>query len=467
MNPKIKTIFECQHCGAQFPKWSGRCLECGQWGALQESISDDKKKSEANIIEKITSAEVINLDNVSSGQSLRFTTGVLELDRVLGGGLVPGSLVLLSGEPGVGKSTLLAQISDLLVKSNKEFSKILYISGEESATQVKLRLERLKCNLKSFDFVSETNLEKIISTSIKNKPDLIIADSIQTIYSAVVPSEAGGVSQIRSVAVKFMELAKKYDIPVFLIGHITKDGQVAGPKSLEHIVDVVLSLENDNRGAYSILRSSKNRFGSVNEIGVLEMTGQGFVEVKNTSSVFLDNDLLVSFPGSSFSCVMEGNRPFLINIQALVSRTVFGYPQRKTSGIDLNRLQVLAAVISKKQKLDLSNQDIILNIVGGLKASDPALDLAVSLAIISSFLNQEISGQKAVLGELGLGGELRPVAYLDMRLREIEKMGFSDIILPALFSKNEEDKIKNNFKKLNFIFVKSLSDALKNVFKLK
>jgi len=467
MISKIKTIFECQNCGAQFPKWSGRCLECGNWGTLVESLSDDKKKNEKTIIDKISSADVVNLENVSNFQSERFKTGVSELDRVLGGGLIQGSLILLSGEPGVGKSTLLAQISDSIVKNNKSFANVLYVSGEESAGQVKLRLERLKCNLKSFNFVSETNLEKIISTAIKNKPDLLIADSIQTIYSSLVPSEAGGVSQIRTIAVKFMELAKKYNIPVFLIGHITKDGQVAGPKSLEHIVDVVLSLENDNRGAYSILRSSKNRFGSVNEIGVLEMTGTGFEEVKNASSVFLDNDLSHSFPGSSFSCVVEGNRPFLINVQALVSRTVFGYPQRKSSGFDLNRLQVLSAVISKKQKLDLTNQDIILNIVGGLRASDPALDLAVSLSIISSYLNQEVIGKMAILGELGLGGELRPISYLDMRLREIEKMGFSDVLLSGSFTETEKEKIKNNFKKLKFIFVKNLSESIKSVFSIK
>ena len=467
MSSKIKTIFECQNCGAQFPKWSGRCLECGNWGTLVEGLSDNKKRDEKTIIDKISSADIVNLENVSNFQSERFKTGILELDRVLGGGLIRGSLVLLSGEPGVGKSTLLAQISNSIVKNNESFKRVLYVSGEESAGQVKLRLERLKCDLKSFDFISETNLEKIISTAIKNKPDFLIADSIQTIYSSLVPSEAGGVSQIRTIAVKFMELAKKYDIPVFLIGHITKDGQVAGPKSLEHIVDVVLSLENDGRGSYSILRSSKNRFGSVNEIGVLEMTSFGFEEVKNASSVFLDSDLSHFFPGSSFSCVVEGNRPFLINVQALVSRTVFGYPQRKSSGFDLNRLQVLSAVISKKQKLDLSSQDIILNIVGGLKASDPALDLAVSLSVVSSYLNQEIIGKMAALGELGLGGELRPVSYLDMRLREIEKMGFVSVLLPAVLSDAEKEKIKNNFKKIKFIFVKNLAEAIYSIFNSK
>jgi len=463
MAEKLKTIYECQNCGAQFPKWSGRCLECGQWGTLVEDIKDNKKMAD-NIITKMAISEVIDLSQAKDVQAIRWKSGISEIDRVLGGGLISGSIILLSGEPGVGKSTILAQLSDFLIKKNKEFADVLYISGEESAGQVKLRLERLKCDLAKFKFIGETNLEKIISSAIKLKPAMLIVDSIQTIYSASILSEAGGISQIRAVAIKFMELAKKYNIPVFLIGHITKDGQVAGPKSLEHIVDVVLYLENDGRGGHSVLRSVKNRFGSVNEIGVLEMTGDGFEEVKNPSISFLEGDLSLSFPGSVFSCVMEGNRPFLINIQALVSRTVFGYPQRKASGFDLNRLQVLSAVISKKQKLDLTNQDIILNIVGGFKTSDPALDLAVSMSIISSFLNKEIGKEKAVLGELGLSGEIRAVAYLDMRLREIEKMGFKEVILADIANDKDRAKVINNFKKINFIFVKNLSEVIKEVF---
>lgn len=464
MADKIKTIYECKNCGAQSPKWSGRCLECGQWGTLSEDIRDSKKEAESDILSKVMSANIVDLENVSNFKADRFKSSISEIDRVLGGGLISGSLILLSGEPGAGKSTLLAQIADKIIKNNKKFSQVLYISGEESAGQVKLRLERLKCDLKSFKFIGETNLEKIISTAVKAKPDFLIVDSIQTIYSALIPGEAGGISQIRTIAIKFMELAKKYDIPVFLIGHITKDGQIAGPKSLEHIVDVVLYLENDGRSAYSVLRSAKNRFGSVNEIGVLEMTGSGFEEVKNPSSIFLDNDLSRFFPGSTFSCVIEGNRPFLINVQALVSKTVFGYPQRKSSGLDLNRLQVLAAVISKKQKIDLMNQDIILNIVGGFKASDPALDLAVCLSIVSSFLNKEILGKLVILGELGLGGELRPVSYLDMRLREAEKMGFSEVLLGDFLTQTEKGRLKEGFKKLNFVFVKNLSEAIEVVF---
>ena len=461
MSSKIKTIFECQNCGAQFPKWSGRCLECGNWGTLKSNILDEKKNNNEALL-NISLTDIIDLDQVSSVDNIRQPSGISEVDRVLGGGLVSGSISLLSGEPGAGKSTLVAQLTDSLAEKNK--GEVLYVSGEESAHQVKMRLERLSCNLKNFKFIGDTNLEKIIATAIKLKPRIIVVDSIQTIYSTTINPEAGSVSQIRMVAVKFMELAKKYDIPVMLIGHITKDGQVAGPKTLEHIVDVVLYLENDNRGAYSILRSVKNRFGSVNEIGVLEMTGAGFQAVDNLSSLFLDNNMSASFPGSIFSCVVEGNRSFLVNVQSLVSRTIFGYPQRKSSGFDLNRLQVLSAVISKKQKIDLSNQDIILNIVGGFKTSDPAIDLAVSSAIISSFMNKEVDSKRIFLGELGLSGEIRPASYLDMRLREIQKMGFSDVILSSAILKQERERITKDFKKTNFIFVENLNEVVRIFF---
>ena len=326
-----------------------------------------------------------------------------------------------------------------------------------------MRLERLEADLSKFKFIGETNLEKIISSSLKLKPSLLVVDSIQTIYSATLANEAGGISQIRAVTVKFMELAKKYNVPVFLIGHITKDGQVAGPKSLEHLVDVVLSLENDGRGGHSIIRSLKNRFGSINEIGVLEMTAKGLIELKDPSSSFLESDLSVSFPGSVFSCVVEGQRPFLINIQSLVSRTVFGYPQRKASGFDLNRVQVLAAVISKKQKIDLSNQDIILNVVGGFKTNDTALDLAASLAIISSFLGQELPQGLMVLGELGLSGEIRSVNQIDLRLREISKMGFKQVLLSA--SVKDQKRLEDTFKNINFIFLNNLNEVIKKLFK--
>ncbi len=421
----LKKIYSCSNCDAQFPKWSGRCLECGAWGSLVEGILDaqSEKKNEANMIE---AAESIDLRTIKNELVNRLTTGWQEIDRVLGGGLLPGSLLLLSGEPGIGKSTLAAQLADALARNTN----ILYVSGEESAIQVKSRLERLKLDFANLRFLGETSVEKISATALKMKPGLIVVDSIQTVYSSMIPQEAGSLSQIRAVAIKFLEIAKEHGISILLIGHITKDGQIAGPKSLEHIVDTVLSLENEPGSNYCLLRTSKNRFGSVNELGVLEMTGAGFIEAKDPSSVFLGSGTM-SIPGSAIGCILEGSRPFLVNIQALVTKTVFGYPQRKTSGFDLNRLQVLAAVIAKKENINLMTRDIILNVVGGLKISDPALDLSVCAAIISSYLNKSLPEALLVLGELGLGAELRPVFRLEQRLKEAEKLGFKKAVVPV------------------------------------
>jgi DNA repair protein RadA/Sms len=432
----IKTIFVCSNCDAQFPKWSGRCLECGSWGTLSESLQDKKEDSKKEIISKIGSADLIDLKKVDTLNLKRLITGISEVDRVLGGGFVPGSLTLLSGEPGIGKSTLVAQIADALSKDKL----IIYVSGEESAAQVKGRLERLNCSLDNLRFIGETNIEKIISSVLKAKPELIIIDSIQTVYSSLIPSEAGSINQIRAGAVKFLELAKEHDISVILIGHITKDGQVAGPKSLEHIVDTVLYLEAETNNNYCLLRASKNRFGSVNELGILEMTGLGFKEVLNPSLVFIDA-AHIDLAGSVIGCVVEGTRPFLVDIQSLVSKTVFGYPQRKTSGFDLNRLQVLSAVLSKRTKINLTSQDIILNVVGGLRLNDPALDLAVCAAIISSSLNKNFDRHTIVLGEVGLGGEIRAVSKIEQRLAEAEKLGFTQAIIPNLDVKAKKIKI--------------------------
>lgn len=421
----IKKIYTCTNCDAQFPKWSGRCLECGSWGTLGEDMIDSQgeKKEEAK---KIGDANVIDLRDLKSGPEIRIKSGLEEIDRVLGGGLLPGSLILLSGEPGIGKSTLAAQLADKLSAQGE----VLYVSGEESAVQVKSRLTRLGCDLKRLRFIGETSVEKIAGSALKMKPALMVVDSIQTVYSSLIPSEAGSLSQIRAVAVKFLELAKEQGITVLLIGHITKDGQVAGPKSLEHIVDTVLSLENESGSNYCLLRASKNRFGSVNELGVLEMTGTGFIEAKDPSSVFLGSGA-DAIAGSVIGCVLEGTRPFLVNIQALVTKTVFGYPQRKASGLDLNRLQVLSAVIAKRSKINLVTRDIILNAVGGLKINDPALDLAVCAAIISSYLNKPLPAGMVVIGEVGLGAELRPVFRLEQRLREAEKLGFKSAAVPS------------------------------------
>lgn len=420
----IKTIFVCSNCDAQFPKWSGRCLECGSWGTLGEQVLSGKEE-EKESAKKLGGAEVIDLKKLPPVPLVRLETGLLEIDRVLGGGLVAGSLVLLSGEPGIGKSTLAAQIAGRLSRE----AETVYVSGEESAAQVKARLERLEALGDRLKFISETNIEKIIASAIKIRPGILIIDSIQTVYSTLVPAEAGSISQIRAAAVKLLELAKENDIAVLMVGHITKDGQVAGPKSLEHIVDTVLYLENESNNNYSLLRTTKNRFGSVNELGVLEMTGRGFKEVKNPSLVFIEgasNDL----SGSVIGCVLEGTRPFLVNLQALVSKTVFGYPQRKASGFDLNRLQVLSAVITKRTKANLISQDIILNVVGGLKISDPALDLAAAAAILSSLGNKNFPRETVAIGEVGLGGEVRPVFRLEERLKEAERLGFKTAIIP-------------------------------------
>ncbi len=418
-----KTMYSCTKCDAQFPKWQGRCTECGSWGTL--TLGSDEKSSTAEI--KVKPAEVVRLADIEINENFkRLVTSIEEIDRVFGGGIVTGSLTLLSGEPGIGKSTLVAQIADALGKHHT----ILYSSGEESLGQVKMRLERLHCDLKNFNFVNATDIEKILATVEVQSPELVIIDSIQTVQTSAVAQEAGSLNQIRAVAVRCLEVAKRRNIAFIIIGHITKDGSIAGPKSLEHLVDTVLYLEQETARGYQLLRASKNRFGSTNELGVFEMTQAGFKEITNPSAIFLD-ETVSRASGSATSCIIEGTRPFLIEVQALVTKTIFGYPQRKTSGFDLNRLQVLAAVINKRTKCTIINQDIILNIVGGIKITDTGLDLAVAGAIISSLLDKPLDRHMLLLGEIGLGGEIRPISHLHNRLKEATKMGFKKIITPA------------------------------------
>ncbi len=427
-------------------------MECGGWGTLKTQTIDQKEADKKSL--NIAPAEVIDLKNVEthSNASLRIKTNISEVDRVLGGGILPGSLILLSGEPGIGKSTIVAQIAYAVSQGVGHPigcptpSTVIYSSGEESAAQIKSRLERLNCLGENIRFISETNVEKIITAAeTHGNASLLIIDSIQTVRTSFVESEAGSITQIRASAVKFLELAKQKNIAVILIGHITKDGFIAGPKALEHIVDTVLYLETENVHSYRILRAEKNRFGSVNEIGIFEMTGAGFKEIKNPSAIFLEAGA-EKISGSCISSVMEGTRPFLVEIQALVTKTIFGYPQRKASGLDLNRLQVLTAVLTKRTKVNLTNQDIILNVVGGLKINDPALDLAVCASIISSLLNQTIDRKTIILGEVGLGGEVRNVGKLSERLAEAEKLGFTRAIIPdceVKAGKIKLEKIKN------------------------
>lgn len=422
-------LYHCSHCDAQFPKWSGRCLECGTWGSVIQSTPVDfpmmgaNKKAGTEIIKPATLIDLNKLE--TSKKEQRLQTGVEEIDRVFGGGLVDGSFVLIGGEPGIGKSTIVAQIANAIGKQHL----VVYASGEESTAQVSARFNRLACKLDNIKFTSETNADKIIAAAVEARPRLLIVDSIQTIYTNEAAGEAGSLTQIRASAAKFLGLAKQHNITIILIGHITKDGQLAGPKSLEHIVDTVIYLETDSSQNYRLLRATKNRFGSINEIGIFAMTGAGFEAVSNSSAIFLEQSE-TELPGSVISAVTEGTRPFLVEIQALVTKTIFGYPQRKSSGFDANRLQVLSAVMAKRSKINLMTQDIILNMVGGLKINDPGLDLAVCLAISSSMLNKAIKRDWLILGEVGLGGEIRPVPRLDDKLREAEKLGFTTAIIP-------------------------------------
>lgn len=417
-------------------------MECGGWGTLQlKTVGEDEMKGAGT--PESAPAEIIDLNKIKEISLNRLATGIGEFDRVVGSGIVPGSLLLLSGEPGIGKSTIVAQVADKIGQSGK--GDVFYVSGEESAAQVKSRLDRLNCGLDNIKFISETDADKICSALKKLKPALAIIDSIQTVYCPEIQSEAGSLNQIRGAAVKFLEVAKQDGVAVLLIGHITKDGQIAGPKSLEHIVDTVIYLEADTTNDYRVLRAMKNRFGSVNELGIFEMTGSGFKEIVNPSLVFVESGL-ENISGSVLSAVMEGTRPFIVNVQALATKTSFGYPQRRASGFDLNRLQVLVAVLTKKAKINLTAEDVVLNIVGGLKLNDPAMDLAVSLAIISSLLNKVIDNKTIVLGEVGLGGEVRAVPKLADRLKEAEKLGFTRAIIPdakVSAGKMKITKIKN------------------------
>ncbi len=445
MPKQAKIIFTCSKCGAQYPKWVGRCAECGAWGTIAEELQSPTSNIQSPIA-KINKDQLINFQNSDLPTFKRLKTNIEEFDRVLGGGIVTGSLILLGGEPGIGKSTLILQICD------KIDSSIFYVSGEESASQIKMRLDRLKINFDNLKFLAENNIEKIVSFAIEEKPSLLIIDSIQTLYSSELPSEAGSINQVRICTVKLLEIAKRFNIPIIIIGHVTKDGQVAGPKSLEHLVDAVLYLESSARDNFRMLRCAKNRFGSTNELGIFSMTGNGMQEVKNPSELFLpQNQEPIS--GSAITCIMEGSRPFLIEIQALASKTLFGYPQRKTAGFDINRLQMLIAVLIKRAEIPLVNQDIHLNVTGGLKINETGADLAVCLAIISSLKNKIIAPETIILGEVGLGGEIRPVYQMEKRIEEAKKLNFKKIITPFLKASQE-----------NLIMVKNIEEAIKKIF---
>lgn len=409
-----KILYACAHCDAQYPKWQGQCDECGKWGTVKEVAA-----------EGVATAAVVTIGG--TGAAERMATGMREVDSVLGGGLVRGSLVLLAGDPGIGKSTLVLQMAAGIAASGGE---ILYACGEESPEQVGMRIERLGIAPVAFKFLTNTDVRVAVSALATHRPRLAVVDSVQTLSDASLEGVAGSVSQIRAVASQLLEAAKRTGVPIILIGHVTKDGAVAGPKVMEHLVDAVLYLEGDSTHQYRLLRGTKNRFGPTNQVGVFSMEERGLVEVANPSELFLRQGGK-PLPGSAVSVVMEGNRPFLIELQALTNKTNYGYPKRAASGFDLSRLELLLAVLSRRGGLKLENQDVFVNIVGGLRVKDPALDLAAALAVASSLANVPMPEKSIVLGELGLGGEIRPVSRLEERVAEAKRLGFNRLFVPG------------------------------------
>ena len=449
---KSNSKFVCNSCGAEYLRWQGKCDACGEWETLTEvKISSAPGRKTRNVV---MASEPLSLDKIDTKRFERIKTNIEEFDRVLGGGIVLGSLVLIGGDPGIGKSTLLLQ-SLVGISKNKDVKKVLYISGEESAQQIKLRAERLKIKEEKIFLLAEIDLENILATIEVEKPDLVIIDSIQTVVSADLPSSAGSIVQVKNATERLMHLAKSNNIPIFLVGHVTKGGGIAGPKTLEHLVDAVLYLEGDKYQSFRILRGIKNRFGKTSEVGIFEMQEEGMVEVENPSKVFLE-ERLENASGVAVSAIIEGNRPFLVEIQALVSKSYFGYPKRTASGFDLNRLNLLIAIIEKRVGVDLGSSDVYLNIVGGIKVRENAVDLAAAMAIISAAKNKPIDNKTAVFGELGLSGEVRSIPNLEKRIEEAIRLGFKTIILPRM-------KKSANMKLTKAIEVKTLKDATKTL----
>ena len=428
---KLKSVFFCQNCGNESSKWLGRCPACGEWNTFVEEVvnkapaSSTIKKGVSIVSANDERTRPVLIENIEVTQEVRFDTKCAEFNRVLGGGLVPGSMVLIGGEPGIGKSTLVLQ-----VVLNIEGKKTLYVSGEESLNQLKMRAERLGSYAnKQCYFVSDNSLERIF-THIKNvQPELLIIDSIQTIETELVESAAGSVSQVRECAAQILRYAKESNTPVLMIGHITKDGTIAGPKILEHIVDTVIQFEGDQHYMYRILRAIKNRFGSTSEIGIFEMQHSGLREVSNPSEMLMSHNNL-GLSGTAIGAMIEGIRPLLIEVQALVSTAAYGTPQRSATGYDARRLNMLLAVLEKRVGFKLSQKDVFLNIAGGLKVSDPALDLAVISAILSSNMDIAIDPSVCLAGEIGLTGEIRPINRIEQRISEAEKLGFKKIVIP-------------------------------------
>lgn len=458
---KIKTVWYCTSCGNESPKWMGRCPACGEWNTMVEEPKASKESAAGGVAGRNRAyiatgdARPEPLNSISFTDENRFSIGVAELNRVLGGGMVEGSMVLIGGEPGIGKSTLSLQIP-----LNCRDLRTLYVSGEESAKQIKLRAQRLGGDDSDCLVLSETLLENILQHAREVKPQLLIIDSIQTIYSQSIESSAGSVSQVRECASALLRYAKESSTPVILIGHITKDGTIAGPKVLEHIVDVVLLFEGDTKGSYRILRSIKNRFGSTDELAVFEMTGSGLREVSNPSEILIpmhQDDL----SGVAISAMMDGTRPFLVEIQALVSTAAYGTPQRSATGFDSRRLNMLLAVLEKRAGFKLAAKDVFLNIAGGLRVTDPACDLAIVASILSSNFDLYISPKVCFAAEVGLSGEIRPVSQVERRIAEAEKLGFEQIYISSF---NRSDALKTRNGHIEIVAVSDIPALCRKLF---
>ncbi len=424
---KSKYIYTCNQCGYESSKWNGKCPSCGAWNSFEENISQPSSvagrspsQSAPDLSEQILELEQIGVDN-----DVRYDTGIGELNRVLGGGLVKGSLVLLGGEPGIGKSTILLQICQFLGQEHS----VLYVSGEESARQIKLRAKRLEVDTENLYILTSTDAEAIAETISSCTPDIVIIDSIQTVSISRISSSPGSITQVRECTNLFMHTAKKLEIPLIIVGHVNKDGAIAGPKVMEHIVDAVLYFEGERHQSYRLLRAVKNRFGSTNEIGVFEMLDKGLREVENPSQMLLEGRP-TDVSGTCVACVMEGTRPILAEVQALATKTNYSAPRRMVTGFDFNRLNIIIAVLEKRLGIYMGSLDVYLNIVGGFSLDEPAGDLPVAIALYSSIMDKQIDNELIAFGEIGLGGEIRSVSHIEQRIREAERMGFKTCIIP-------------------------------------
>lgn len=454
---KVKSKYVCQNCGYENPKWLGKCPECLQWNTFVEEIEEKMTPRQESLAKQASrsTSRPVSINSIAPKREERFSTSIPELDRVLGGGVIPGSLVLVGGDPGIGKSTLLLQVSNNVAETGK---KVLYISGEESENQIKMRAKRLKISSDNLYIYTENNLAAIELQIAEVEPDMVIVDSIQTMISPEINSAPGTISQIKEGTSKFMKISKSKSISTFIVGHVTKEGALAGPKLLEHMVDTVLYFEGERYNTYRLLRAVKNRFGSTNELGVFEMKSDGLVELVNPSKVLIaekPNDV----SGSVIVSTVEGTRSMLLELQALVAPTNFGYPRRTTTGVDNNRVALILAVLEKVIGMQVQSQDVFVNIIGGLRINEPSMDLGIALAIASSFRNIPVDASVVVTGEIGLTGELRTVSFIEKRIMECEKLGFKKMIIPK---GNYLEEFKKDYR-IELVPVYNLRQAIREV----